>query len=121
MLIMEVAGTGPNAQKVFVLSKLLMGQNSDTGAKNEMTLPAFLDAARDAGAPITAEQLGELISDPDGSLKEVLEPLQPNEGVVRFKGNTEADIGMGLRSAEEIVKSNASNALKTAERLNKKG
>ena len=111
MLIMEVAGAGPNAQKIFVLSKLLMGQNSDTGAKNEMALPAFLDAARDAGAPMNAEQLGELISKNE-NLKAVLEPLQPNEGVVRFKGNTEADIGMGLRSAEQIVKYNASKAAK---------
>ena len=112
MLIMGVAGTGPNAQKVFVLSKLLMGQNSDTGAKNEMTLPAFLDAARDAGAPITAEQLGELISDPNGSLKEVLEPLQPNEGVVRFKGNTPIAMGMSVNQAHDTVDRNAKAAMK---------
>lgn len=111
MLIMEVAGTGSNAQKIFVLSKLLTGQNSDTGAKNEMTLPAFLDAARDAGAPITAEQLGELISDPNGSLKEVLEPLQSNEGVVRFKGNTPIAQGMSVNQARDTVDRNAKAAM----------
>ncbi|CAB4163258.1 hypothetical protein UFOVP1146_93 [uncultured Caudovirales phage] len=112
MLIMEVAGTDTNAQKIFVLSKLLTGQNSDTGAKNEMTLTAFLDAARDAGAPITAEQLGELISDPNGSLKEVLEPLQPNEGVVRFKGNIPIAQGMSVNQARDTVDRNAKAALK---------
>ena len=110
MLIMEVAGTGSNAQKIFVLSKLLMGQNSDTGAKNQMSLPAFLDAARDAGAPITAEQLGELI-DKNENLKAVLEPLQPNEGVVRFKGNMPISTGMSVNQARDTVDRNAKAAM----------
>ena len=110
MLIMEVAGTDTNAQKVFVLSKLLMGQNSDTGAKNEMTLSAFLDAARDAGAPMNAEQLGELISK-NKNLEAVLEPLQPNEGVVRFKGNTPIAMGMSVNQARDTVDRNAKAAM----------
>lgn len=110
MLIMEVAGTDTNAQTVFVLSKLLMGQNSDTGAKNQMSLPAFLDAARDAGAPITAEQLGELISQ-NGNLKSVLEPLQPNEGIVRFKGNMPIAMGMSVNQARDTVDRNAKAAM----------
>ena len=110
MLIMEVAGTGSNAQKIFVLSKLLMGQNSDTGAKNEMTLSAFLDAARDAGAPMNAEQLGELISK-NKNLEAVLEPLQPNEGVVRFKGNTPIAQGMSVNQARDTVDRNAKAAM----------
>ena len=111
MLIMEVAGTDSNAQKIFVLSKLLTGQNLDTGAKNEMELTAFLDAARDAGAPITAEQLGELISK-NKNLEAVLEPLQPNEGLVRFKGNMPIATGMSVNQAHDTVDRNAKAAMK---------
>jgi hypothetical protein len=38
--------------------------------------------------------------------------LEPNSGIVRFKGNTEATTGMSVDQAREVVDSNAKAALK---------
>jgi hypothetical protein len=45
-------------------------------------------------------------------LSNVLEPFDPNSGVVCFKGNTETDTGMSVDQAEAVVNSNAKSAMK---------
>jgi hypothetical protein len=45
-------------------------------------------------------------------LKNLLEPLEPNSGVVRFKGDTEAQTGMSVDQARAVVDSNAKAAMK---------
>jgi hypothetical protein len=45
-------------------------------------------------------------------LSNVLEPVDPNSGVIRFKGNTEAAIGMSVDQARAVVDSNAKAAMK---------
>jgi hypothetical protein len=58
---------------------------------------------------INPESLGELVS--QEPLSNVLEPLDPNSGIVRFKGNTEAETGMSVDQAQAVVNSNAKAAL----------
>ena len=69
-----------------------------------------MDLAKSLGVNVTQENLGELIAqDP---LKNVLEPYDPQSGVVRFKGDTEATTGMSVDQARAVVDSNAKAALK---------
>ena len=108
MRIFEVAD--PNATKLMALSQFLMGRNNDQAAKQEISQTAFIEAAKSLGVNVSPETLGDLISqDP---LKNILEPLQPNSGVVRFKGNTEAETGMSVDQARAVVDSNAKAAMK---------
>ena len=99
----------PDSQKLLALTKFLSGRADDTTAKKEISQAAFIDLARSLGVIINPESLGELVS--QAPLSNVLEPLDPNSGIVRFKGNTEAETGMSVDQAEAVVNSNAKAAL----------
>ena len=99
----------PDSQKLLALTKFLSGRADDTTAKKEISQSAFIDLARSLGVIINPESLGELVG--QEPLSNVLEPLDPNSGVVRFKGNTEAETGMSVDQAEAVVNSNAKAAL----------
>ena len=99
----------PDSQKLLALTKFLSGRADDNSAKKEISQAAFIDLAKSLGVIINPESLGELVS--QEPLSNVLEPLDPNSGVVRFKGNTEAETGMSVDQAEAVVNSNAKAAL----------
>ena len=99
----------PDSQKLLALTKFLSGRADDTTAKKDISQSAFIDLARSLGVIINPESLGELVS--QEPLSNVLEPLDPNSGVVRFKGNTEAETGMSVDQAAAVVNSNAKSAL----------
>jgi len=99
----------PDSQKLLALTKFLSGRADDTTAKKEISQAAFIDLAKSLGVIINPESLVELVS--QEPLSNVLEPLDPNSGVVRFKGNTEAETGMSVDQAEAVVNSNAKAAL----------
>ena len=99
----------PDSQKLLALTKFLSGRADDTTAKKEISQAAFIDLARSLGIIINPESLGELVS--QEPLSNVLEPMEPNSGVVRFKGNTEAETGMSVDQAEAVVNSNAKAAV----------
>ena len=99
----------PDSQKLLALTKFLSGRADDTTAKKEISQAAFIDLARGLGVIIDPSSLVELVS--QEPLSNVLEPLDPNSGVVRFKGNTEAETGMSVDQAEAVVNSNAKSAL----------
>ena len=99
----------PDSQKLLALTKFLSGRADDTTAKKEISQDAFIDLAKSLGVIINPESLGELVN--QEPLSNVLEPLDPNSGVVRFKGNTEAETGMSVDQAEAVVNSNAKAAL----------
>jgi hypothetical protein len=108
MLIREVAD--PGAKKLAALSQFLLGRSEDEMAKKQISQQAFIELARSLGVNVTSETLGELISQPP--LSNLLEPLQPNSGVVRFKGDTETATGMSVDQARAVVDSNAKAAMK---------
>jgi hypothetical protein len=99
----------PDSQKLLALTKFLSGRADDTTAKKEISKAAFIDLAKSLGVIINPDSLGELIS--QEPLSNVLEPLEPNSDVVRFKGNTEAETGMSVDQARAVVDSNAKAAL----------
>jgi hypothetical protein len=108
MLIREVADH--NTQRLAALSQFLLGRSNDESAKKQISQEAFIDLAKSLGVNVTAENLGDLIS--QEPLSNILEPLEPNSGVVRFKGNTEAETGMSVDQARAVVDSNAKAAMK---------
>ena len=108
MLIREVADH--NTQRLAALSQFLLGRSKDETAKKQISQAAFVDLAKSLGVNVTVDNLGELIS--QEPLSNILEPLEPNSGIVRFKGDTEATTGMSVDQARAVVDSNAKAALK---------
>ena len=108
MLIREVAD--PNTQRLAALSQFLLGRSQDETAKKQISQTAFIDLAKSLGVNVTQDNLGDLIS--KEPLSNILEPLEPNSGVVRFKGDTEAATGMSVDQARAVVDSNAKAAMK---------
>ena len=99
----------PDSQKLLALTKFLSGRADNTTAKKEISQAAFVDLAQSLGVSISPESLGDLIS--QEPLSNVLEPMEPNSGVVRFKGNTEAETGMSVDQARAVVDTNAKAAM----------
>jgi hypothetical protein len=108
MRIREVAD--PNTQRLAALSQFLLGRSQDETAKKQISQTAFIDLAKSLGVNVTADNLGDLIS--QEPLSNILEPLEPNSAVVRFKGDTEATTGMSVDQARAVVDSNAKAAMK---------
>jgi len=108
MLIREVAD--PNTQRLAALSQFLLGRSEDESAKKQISQTAFIDLAKSLGVNVTADNLGDLIS--KEPLSNILEPLEPNSNVVRFRGDTEAATGMSVDQARAVVDSNAKAAMK---------
>jgi len=110
MLIREFVENNPDTGKLAALSKFLSGRADDESAHKQISQDAFIQAAKSLGVNVTPDNLGDLIS--QEPLSNILEPLEPNSGVVRFKGDTEATTGMSVDQARAVVDSNAKAALK---------
>ena len=108
MRIFEVAD--PNGQKLMALSQFLSGRSEDESAQKQISQTAFIDLAKSLGVNVTPDNLGAMISRPP--LSNVLEPLDPNSDIIRFKGDTEAATGMSVDQARAVVDSNAKAAMK---------
>jgi len=112
MLIREFvdAKSGLDLVRLAAITKLIINRAKDQSAQKQMSQDAYIEAARSIGVNVTPDTLGDVIS--QEPLSNLLEPLDPNSGVVRFKGNTEADTGMSVDQAQEVVNSNAKAALR---------
>jgi hypothetical protein len=110
MLIREFIEPKDDSMRLVALSEFLSDRAEDQSAKKQISQDAFVELAKSLGVNVTKENLGDLIS--REPLKNVLEPLDPNSGVVRFKGNTEAEIGMSVDQAQDIVDQNAKKAMR---------
>jgi hypothetical protein len=112
MLIREFAGdtrSGDPAQ-LLALTTFLKDRAQDENAQAQISQAAFIDLAQSLGVNVTATNLPDMIAQPP--LSNVLEPLEPNSNVIRFKGNTEAATGMSVDQARAVVDSNAKAALR---------
>jgi hypothetical protein len=112
MLIREFAldNSIKNQEKLLALATFLKDRAKDENAAAQISQDAFIEAARSLDVNLTPESLADMIS--TGPLKNVLEPLEPNSSVVRFKGNTEAETGMTVDQARAVVDANAKQAMK---------
>ena len=112
MLIREFAlDSGVKSQEqLLALTTFLKDRAQDENAAAQISQDAFIQAAKSLGINVTPDNLADMIAQPP--LSNVLEPIDPNSGVLRFKGNTEATTGMSVDQARAVVDSNAKAALK---------
>ena len=101
-------GADPN--KLVGLVQFLAGRATDTNAQKQISHGAFMQLAPSLGINITTQNLAAIIAQPP--LNGVLEPLDPNSGMITFKG---ADIGptkMSVPQAQQVVSKMAKSAMK---------
>lgn len=110
MLIREFNEGNANTRKLAALVDFLAGRSEDQNAKKEISKQAFINAAKNIGININEQTLAELVS--QEPLKNILEPIEPNSDVIRYKGNEEVDTAMPVDTAQDIVAKNAKAAMK---------
>lgn len=112
MLIREFAlDSGAKSQeKLLALTTFLKDRAQDENAAAQISQDAFIEAAKSLGINVTPDNLNNMIG--QAPLKNVLEPLEPGSTVIRFKGNTEGQVGMSVDQARAVVDSNAKAAMK---------
>ena len=110
MRLREFDESANSALKLAALSQFLSDRADDEAASKQISQAAFIELAQSMGVNVTEQNLGDMIS--RAPLSNLLEPLEPNSDIVRFKGNTEATTGMSVNQARAVVDSNAKAALK---------
>ena len=110
MRLREFDESANSVLKLAALSQFLSDRANDEAASKQISQAAFIELAQSMGVNVTEQNLSDMIS--RVPLSNLLEPLEPNSGIVRFKGNTEATTGMSVDQAREVVDSNAKAALK---------
>lgn len=108
MKIFEVQS--PDIERLAALASFLKGRAKDTASKKEISITSFIKLARELGVDVTEESIGEIVSKPP--MSNLIEPFEPQSGVIRFKGNLEKSAAMPVDKAENIVASNANAAMK---------
>ena len=89
--------------------QFLDGRAKDTNAKKEISQDAFIKLANDLDINITAQNLADVVS--QEPLSNLLEPMDPNTGVLVFKGAGEPNVAMPVNKAQDIVASAAKSAM----------
>jgi hypothetical protein len=92
------------------LVQFLNGRANDTNARKEISQDAFIKLANDLDINITPQNLADVVS--QEPLSNLLEPMDPNTGVLMFKGAGQPDIAMPVNQAQDIVASAAKSAMK---------
>jgi hypothetical protein len=113
MKIFEVdAGMAPtpNPAQLSGLVQFLNGRAVDTNAKKEISQNAFIKLANDLDINITPQNLADVVS--QEPLSNLLEPMDPNTGVLVFKGAGEPNVAMPVNKAQDIVAAAAKSAAK---------
>lgn len=110
MFIREFDEGSANTRKLAALVDFLAGRSEDTNSKKQISKQAFINAAKNIGININEETLAELVS--QEPLKNILEPIEPNSDVIRYRGNEEVDTAMPVNKAQDIVAKNAKAAMK---------
>jgi len=101
-------GADPN--KLVGLVQFLAGRAEDTDAKKQISQATFMKLAQSLGVNITSQNLGDIISQPP--LNGVLEPLDPNSGMIAFKGAEIGPAKMSVPQAQQVVNKMAKSAMK---------
>jgi hypothetical protein len=100
----------PDPEQLSGLVQFLNGRANDTNARKEISQDAFIKLANDLDINITPQNLADIVS--QEPLSNLLEPMDPNTGVLMFKGAGQPDVGMPVNRAQDIVASAAKSAMK---------
>jgi len=111
MLIREFSEGGVNTVKLSALIDFLAGRAEDSNAKKQISKQALINSAKNLGINLNDQILDELVlKEP---LSNILEPMEPNSDIIRFKGNDEPEsTAMSVDRAEDIVNQNAKAAMR---------
>ena len=110
MRIDEVASSTPDSNALTGLVAFLNGRANDTNAQKQISQAAFISLAQSLDINVNAQNLGDLIDQPP--LSNLLEPLDPNSGVITFKGAETGPTAMPVDRAQDIVAAAAKSAMK---------
>jgi len=113
MKIFEVdAGMAPtpDPNSLSGLVQFLNGRANDTNARKEISQDAFIKLANDLDINITPQNLADVVS--QEPLSNLLEPMDPNTGVLIFKGAGQPNVSMPVNRAQDIVAAAAKSAAK---------
>ena len=99
----------PNPAQLSGLVQFLNGRANDTNARKEISQNAFIKLANDLDINITAQNLSDIVS--QEPLSNLLEPMDPNTGMLMFKGAGQPDVAMPVNKAQDIVASAAKSAM----------
>ena len=113
MKIFEVdAGLAPtpDPEQLSGLVQFLNGRANNTNAKKEISQDAFIKLANDLDINLTAQNLADVVS--QQPLSNLLEPVDPNTGVLVFKDAGKLDVAMPVNRAQDIVAAAAKSAAK---------
>ena len=99
----------PNPAQLSGLVQFLNGRATDTSAKKEISQDAFIKLANDLDINITPQNLADVVS--QEPLSNLLEPMDPNTGLLTFKGAGEPNVAMPVNKAQDIVASAAKSAM----------
>ena len=109
MRIDEVASSTPDHNALTGLVAFLNGRANDTNAQKQISQAAFISLAQSLDINVNAQNLGDLIDQPP--LSNLLEPLDPNSGVITFKGAETGPTAMPVDRAQDIVAAAAKSAM----------
>jgi len=113
MKIFEVAAGSaptPDPEQLSGLVQFLAGRAKDTSAKKEISQNAFIQLANDLDINITPDNLADIVN--QEPLSNLLEPMDPNSGVLMFKGAGQPSVAMPVNRAHDIVAAAAKSAMK---------
>lgn len=99
----------PDPDQLSGLVQFLSGRANDTNARQEISQDAFIKLANDLEININPKNLAAIVS--QAPLSNLLEPMDPNTGVLVFKGAGQPDVAMPVNKAQDIVASAAKSAM----------
>jgi hypothetical protein len=98
------------AARLLGLAEFLLGRARDTGGQKQISMQTFLNLAHNMQIDLTPETLQNMAGQPP--LSGVLMPIEPNSGMIKFKGNDTGPVPMPVNQAQDIVAAAAKRALK---------
>ena len=109
MRINEVA-VDDTADKLLALAQFAVGRATDTSAKLQMPVQAFINRAKNIGIDITPDTLQSLVGQPP--LSGIIEPMSPDATELIFKGGEQpGPTTMPVNKAQNIVAQAAKSAM----------
>jgi hypothetical protein len=98
------------AARLLGLAEFLLGRARDTGGQKQISMQTFLNLAHNMQIDLTPDTLQNMAS--QAPLDGVFMPIEPNSGVIKFKGNDTGPVPMPVNQAQDIVAAAAKRALK---------
>ena len=98
------------AARLLGLAEFLLGRAQDTAGQKQISMQTFLKLAHNMQIDLTPETLQDMANQPP--LNGVLMPIEPNSGMIKFKGNDSGPVPMPVNQAQDIVAAAAKRAMK---------